>query len=177
MTAGVRDGKAMELRRRFRKLEVELNEVQNQIASLGPGESIPGVFLIIETAGKGAVIPATLAIEIVRLVEYVPLPLAPPHVLGTFLFRGQSVVAIDLARYLGCSQEPRLDSHMIIMQSVRPVALVVDRVNAVVEAPVLSESTQNPSGISSSLVMGICKYADRLLPILRIYTILEGFRR
>jgi purine-binding chemotaxis protein CheW len=117
-------------------------------------------------------------VEIVRLVECSPIPKAPPHVLGTFLYRGEPVVALDPSRYLGGRGEPRLDAHLVVLGAERPVALVVDRVRSLAEAPAvaaLDERDGRPAGwFSSPLVFGLCRVGVELVPLLRPEPLLAG---
>ncbi|MBI5548442.1 MAG: chemotaxis protein CheW [Deltaproteobacteria bacterium] len=164
-----------EVRRRLSQLSTELAALQGELARLGPGESLPGLFLVIEAAGQVAAISSAMVMEIVRLVETTPLPQAPPHVLGTFLYRGEPVVAVDLARFLGLpNREPDVDAHMVVLSTARPVAVVVDRVRALVEAPKLAEAPKDaPAWLSSPLVAALCHAEGKLLPVLRFEALLE----
>jgi purine-binding chemotaxis protein CheW len=172
------DRKRAELRKRLMELESELEQAQREFVALGPGEALPGLFLVVEISGHAAAIPASCVVEIVRLVECSPLPQAPAHVLGTFLYRGEPVLAVDPARYLGSLEEPRLDAHLVVLNAGRPVALVVDRVRMLVEAPTVAapgERDGRPEGwFSSPLVAGLCRIGSELVPLLRPEPLLEG---
>lgn len=168
----------IQLRRRLGQLEAELANVYAQLSQLGPGETLPGLYLLIETYGFRAALPASQVLEIVRLVETTPLPCAPAHVLGTFLYRGEPVVALDLDRFVGApAGEPELDAHMIVLAASRTVALVVERVKALIEAPTLAEAPKDaPAWLSSPLVSALCHAEQELVPVLRIDPLLEGVR-
>jgi purine-binding chemotaxis protein CheW len=170
-------GKRYALRHRLEELEAELLRVQGELTRLGPGESLPGLYLVVEMAGFSAALPTALVAEIVRLVECAPIPQAPAHVLGTFIYRGEPVVAVDLSRYLGKKEEPLVDSHMVVIRGVRPLALVCERVRTLVEAPVVAEVPKdqtNRAWLNSPLVAGLCRSGDELLPLLRLDPLLEG---
>lgn len=170
--------KRAELRRRLMQLESEMEEAQREYAALGPGEALPGLYLVLEIGGHPAAIPAACVIQIVRLVECSPLPRAPAHVLGTFLYRGEPVLAVDPARFLGSAEELRLDAQLVLISGERPLALAVDRVRELVEAPVVAAAADRDGRperwFTSALVGGLCRVGDELVPLLRVERLLEG---
>jgi purine-binding chemotaxis protein CheW len=175
MSAPTTDKK--ELIRRFRELEGELAQVQAQIASLPAGEPIPGIYLTMEVAGQIVALPSTQVREVVRMVEVSPLPGAPKHVLGSFVYRGEPVVAVDLAVFLGRASEARVESHLVILQASQALALVVDHVVSLVDAPQVAAQSDDPalqSWYASRLISGLCRSGDQLLPLLNLEPLLEG---
>jgi purine-binding chemotaxis protein CheW len=178
MGAGELDDKRSELRRRLRQIEDDLTKAQSELVSLGEGERLPGLFLIFEVAGFAAALPVSRVAEIVRLVECSPLPKAPPHVLGTFVYRGDPIVTVDLAVYLGTTKgEPRLDAHVVVIDGTRRVALVVDRVRSMIEAPAIAAgdgSEASPTWFASKLVAGLVRSGDELVPLINVDPLLEG---
>ena len=171
-----RDDKRRELRERLERLESELTGLHTELAKLGTGTALPGLYLLVEAAGFAAALPSAMVSEIVRLVETSPLPQSPPHVLGTFVYRGEPVVAVDLARCLGAPpREPDVDAHMVVLSTARPVALVVDRVRALAEAPLVAEAPKEAaSWLSSPLVAALCRAESELIPVLRTELLLDG---
>lgn len=171
-----RDEKRRALRTRLEKLESELTGLHTELAQLGSGSALPGLYLVIESAGFTAALPSSLVLEIVRLVETAPLPQAPAHVLGSFIYRGDPVVAVDLAQCLGGPRRDLdVDAHMVVLATARPVALVVDRVKALIEAPLVAEAPKDaPSWLSSPMVMALCRSEDELIPVLKTDLLLEG---
>lgn len=176
MVDSQREEKRRQLRQRLAKLETELTGLHTELAQLGTGSPLPGLYLLVESAGFTAALPSSLVLEIVRLVETTPLPKAPPHVLGSFVYRGDPVVAVDLARCLGQAERPLdVDAHMVVLATSRPVALVVDRVKALVEAPAVAEAPKDaPTWLSTPLVAALCRAEDELIPVLRTELLLEG---
>ena len=170
------DVRRKELRQRLRQLEVELAGVHSELARLGPGEAMPGLYVLIDLGDHVAALPSSLVLEVVRLVKTTPLPEAPAHVLGTFVYRGEPALALDLKRYLGMTdQEPDVDSHMVVLSTAQPVALIVDRVRALVDAPKVAEAPKNaPSWFSSPLVAALCQAEGELVAVLRLEPLLEG---
>jgi purine-binding chemotaxis protein CheW len=178
MGAGERDQKRAELQRRLRQLEADLIRTQAELAALGPGQKLPGLYLVFDVAGYSAALSVAQVSEIIRLVECTALPKAPVHVLGTFIYRGEPMITINLACFLGVGGEPRLDAHMVVLEGARPVALVVDRVRSMVEAPVLAEPSardgRSDQWYASKLVSGLCRVGNELVPLINIDPLLEG---
>ncbi len=159
------------LRRRLAELEGELAEVQNALVSLGAGEPLPGLYLLAEAAGCRALVAAAMVQEIVRLVAFAPVPASRPEVLGSFLWRGQPVVAIDLASFLGVSREPSLDAHVVIVGGSRSCGIVVDAVRTLVESPVIVEGGGEGSladWSKSGIAAGFCRVGAEVLPLVSI---------
>ncbi|MGC4119197.1 MAG: chemotaxis protein CheW [Myxococcales bacterium] len=170
------EGRRNELYARLQKLQADLAGVHAQLARLGPGEVLPGLFVLVDVGDQVAALPSSLVLEVVRLVKTTPLPEAPDHVLGTFVYRGEPALAIDLKRYLSLTtEEPDLDAHMVVLATARPMAIVVDRVRALVEAPQVAEAPKDAKNwLSSPLVAALCHAEGSLVAVLRIEPLLEG---
>lgn len=153
----------------LRRLEEELQRTHGRLAALG-GEALPGLHLVLETAGRRALLPVSRVKEIVRLVATEPLPGAPPAVVGSFVCRGSPVIAIDLAAAIGEPREPSIDAQMVILVGSPAIALVVDRIRGLVDAPRLHEgdaAAAVPDGWRGSrLVAGLCVEEGEVLPLL-----------
>lgn len=158
-----------ELVAQMRRLEDELQRVQGRLFQLG-GESLPGVHLMIEAAGRRALLSSGRVLEVVRLLATNPLVGAPAHVRGTFVCRGMPVVAVDLRKLLGAKTEPALDSQIVILAGSPSVGLIVDHVPRLVENPRLYEGdvvAALPEGWKDSrLAAGLCLDGDEVLPVL-----------
>jgi purine-binding chemotaxis protein CheW len=153
---------------RLRTLEDEIQRTHGELAALG-GEPLPGIHLLLDLAGRRALLPTTRVREIVRLVATTPLPGAPPHVLGTFVCRGAPVLAVDLATaVLGSTRPPPLDAQIVVLAGTPSLGLVVDRVQALVEQPRLHEGgAEVPEGFQGSRVLvGLCVHEGEVLPLL-----------
>ncbi|XXF75803.1 chemotaxis protein CheW [Myxococcaceae bacterium GXIMD 01537] len=159
-------------------LEAEQARLRRELASLGSAVRLPGLFLTVVVGESAALLPAEAVQEVVRLVELDPLPGAPAHVSGTFLYRGEPAVAVDLAVMLGVRREPELDSHLVICRGSRVVALLVDRVNDLVEAPLLVDAAPGEDGRTpwdgSGLMAGLCRTPDGIRPLLRASVLLAA---
>lgn len=162
------------LRRRLVEIEGELARVQAEYAALAVGDALPGLHLLIGAAGHRALLPAAAVHEIVRLVALEAIPDAGPHVAGAFVFRGRPVRVLDLASALGVSREPPLDAQILILQGARHVGLVVDRVEALVESPLLVDERGAEDGGNgeawrrAGVTVGLCRIDAGLLPLLGV---------
>ena len=170
------DTRRRELQGQLDQLQGELSRVLGELSRLGAGTPLPGLYLLFEAGGLRAALPTSQVLEIVRLVQTTPMPQAPTHVLGTFIYRGDVVVAVDLARYLGQAKgDPDVDSHMVVLAASRPVAVVVSRVRSLVEAPVMAEAPEQDRGWHGSpLVAAFCRVEDELLPVLTLEPLVKG---
>ncbi len=74
--------------------------------------------------------------RVVRVAEWTPLPHAPPIVLGVLDIEGRIVPLLDPRRRFGLAPKPlSISDQLIIARAAkRQVALLVDRVDGVVEA-------------------------------------------
>jgi chemotaxis signal transduction protein len=163
------------LRRRLLELEHELARAQADFYALAAGERVPGLHLVVSAAGFRALLPAGPVHEIVRLVAFDPLPDTGPHVTGVFAFRGRPVLALDVASALGVSREPPLDAQILVLHGARQVGLVVDRVEALVDSPLLVDegASDDDAGNGdawrrSGFTVGLCQTDGGLLPLLGV---------
>ena len=148
-------------------LEEELARAQVALAAVG-GEALPGLHLVVEAAGRRALLPASRVREIVRLVATEPVPGAPPALLGTFVCRGVPVVAVDLAGLLGVHRVPGLDAQIAVLTGTPAVGLVLDRIQGLHERPVLHAAGREALAgwEGSRLVVGLCTVGGEVLPLL-----------
>jgi purine-binding chemotaxis protein CheW len=158
-------------------LENELTRLRRELVHLGGEHRLPGLFLTVEVAGTQVLLPSDSVQEVVRLVEMHSLPGSPPHVLGAFIYRGVSALAVDLAQLMGVQREPSLDAHLVVCVGSRTVALLVDHVQDIVESPLLvdrvAEGEEHSAWDKTGLMAGLCRTADGdLRPLLRTTAIL-----
>ncbi len=152
----------------LRRLEEALQRTQGELLALG-GERIPGLHLVVEAAGRRALLSSARVVEIVRLVATEPLVGAPRWVLGTFVCRGGPVVAYDLAAHLGVEREPALDAQIVVLAGVPAFGLVVDRIERLVEGPRTYQGGAEAlpdAWKGSPLVAGLCIEAGQVLPVI-----------
>ena len=151
---------------RLRELEFEIQRAQAELAAMG-GEALPGLHLLVEVAGCGALLAVVRVREIVRLPAMRPLPGAPAQVLGTFVCPGVPVVAIDLA---AAPRAPALDAQVVVLAGAPALGVVVDRIAGLVDGPRLFEGdvdSGTPEGWHGSrLVAGLCVHEGAVVPLL-----------
>ena len=162
---------------RLRQLEEEQARLRQELTMLAGGElRLPGMYLTVDAAGTSALMDTESVQEVVRLVELEPLPGAPEHVAGTFVYRGSPAVVVDLAALLGVKREASLDAHLVVCGGARTVALLVDRVRDLVESPVLVDGTPDGSEPlpwdASGLMAGLCRTPEGVRPLLRMSAVL-----
>ncbi|MBN1210643.1 MAG: chemotaxis protein CheW [Myxococcaceae bacterium] len=167
------------VQQRLRSLENELTRLRRELVQLGGEQRLPGLFLTVEVAGTQVLLPSESVQEVVRLVELQALPGAPAHVPGAFIYRGVSAVVVDLASLLGVSREPSLDAHLVVCVGARTVALLVDHVQDIVEAPLLVDAPiageAHSAWDSTGLMAGLCRVSDGgLRPLLKTSTLLAA---
>jgi len=130
-------------------------------------ETLPGLHLVVEAAGRRALLAAGHVLEIVRLVALEPRPGAPAALLGTFTWRGVPVVAVDLAALLGVRRQPALDAQIAVLAGTPAAGLVLDRVQGLLERPVRHPGAAPPEGWEATgLVCGRCAVGGEVLPLL-----------
>jgi len=158
-----------ELVAQMRQLEQELQKVQGRLLALGGG-TLPGIHLVIEAAGRRALLSSGRVTEVVRIVAMTPLAGAPAQVSGTFICRGMPVIAVDLRKLLGAKTEPDLDAQIVILAGTPAIGLVVDLVPRLVENPKLYDGdlvAGMPKGWRDSrLAAGLCLDGEEVLPVL-----------
>jgi purine-binding chemotaxis protein CheW len=105
--------------------------------------------------------------EIQQIVELMPLPDAPPALVGLLDVRGTVVPAIDLRILVGMERRDyRLETPMVFCNvHGRVVCLIVDAVEDVVEVP--PDTLQAPSKLYSlaEKMIGVCRLPHGLVMI------------
>ncbi len=177
MTTNTQSEKRAELVSKLEELDVERTQLWSELVQVGRNQTLPGSYLVVEAAGASALVAAQAVHQLVPLVECMPVADAPEHVVGTFLWRGEPVVGVDLASYLKRPRELPLDAHVLIIGTQPLVGLVVDRVRSIVEAPLLmSERAEGLEHLweRSSLVIALCRTGDQLVPLIDPAVLVKG---
>lgn len=146
----------------LRAIEREWARVRAGLASLGPGERLPGLYLVVGVAEGRVLLPCARIAEIARIVACDPVPGAAASILGSFVFRGRPALAVDLAARLGGAPAASLEAIMVILDGAPTVALVVDEVRGLVEDPLLADGA---ASADPRLVVGACRVADEAVPV------------
>ncbi|WP_242345102.1 chemotaxis protein CheW [Anaeromyxobacter terrae] len=149
----------------LRAIEREYQRVRAGLVALGPGEHLPGLYLVAGVAGGRVLLPAARAAELARRVAFDKVPGAAPWLLGSFVWRGRPALAVDLGVRLGGAPAQSLDAMMVILDGAPTVALVVEEVHGLVEDPLLADGAAG-AGEASRLVLGACRVEDEAVPVL-----------
>ncbi len=168
------------LRKQIREIERSLVAAQNQFVNLTAGDELAGLFLLVRFGSVRALLAADRILEVTQLVALESMPDTSPSVLGRFIYRGQVMVALSLARLMGVESRPSLDAHLAILAGSQHLALVVDRVEGLWESPRLVEG---PSGEARKnddggwMLSAFCQKADETLPLLSLEAITSAGMR
>ena len=95
------------------------------------------VIVVVRTAGRGFGLPAAVVERVFAAVEITPIPEAPAAVAGAINIHGAILPVIDLRQRLGYGPSPpSLSAKLVVVQGpVRPLALLVEAVDRLVELP------------------------------------------
>jgi purine-binding chemotaxis protein CheW len=148
----------------LRTIELERLRIGAGLAALGPGARLPGLHLVAKVSGRPLLVPGTRIAEVARVVACDPIPGAAAWILGSFVWRGQPAVAVDVGLRLGGTRAASIDAMMVILDGAPAVALVVEDVGALAEDPILCE--HDTGGPGAGLWVGSCRVGDEALPLL-----------
>lgn len=134
---------------RLKSLESEASGVLRQLRE-APEVELPGPHLVLGAGAREVLLSAAAVQEIARAVALQPVAGAAPAIAGSFTFRGGARFAVDLGALLEgrAARPPLLDSHLVLLGTSRPLALLVDRVQAVVTGVRLVASDAGASALS-----------------------------
>ncbi|HVP66972.1 MAG TPA: CheR family methyltransferase [Anaeromyxobacteraceae bacterium] len=117
------------LHRRVRELRGDIAELEAELADLGPGDTLPGLHLVLEAGGKKALVSASQVEEIAPAPDLSPIRGGPPEAAGLAAAAGRSLVALDLAAFLGARRTPPRDATLVVFHSQVAVGLLADAVS------------------------------------------------
>ncbi|WP_242341428.1 MULTISPECIES: chemotaxis protein CheW [Anaeromyxobacter] len=94
-------------------------------------------FVLFTAASQTFALPATCALQVLRMAAPTPVPGAPPHVRGVLDVHGMLVPVVDVAARLGAQvRPPRAEDQLLVVEIAgRRVALEVERVLEIREVP------------------------------------------
>lgn len=154
--------------RRQRLLESRraLSAAEREFIALGPGDRLPGLHLVVDAGGWRAAVSAAQVVEVIERVELQPLPSAPRHAAGEFPYRGQKLVAFDLASFLGARREPPASARVLVFSAGATFGLVVDGAELGCDSPLLvpGDPGSPQRGWRHTRVLAQC--GDEILPLL-----------
>jgi purine-binding chemotaxis protein CheW len=167
---GAAGDQTTELRRQLAELEATVDRVRAELLAQTTGERLAGLHLLVEAGGFRALVPERRVDQVAALVAMRPLPRAPAWMAGTFVCRGRTVMALDLAAWArGRRAEPPLDAHLVIFAGTPAAALLVDAVLSIEEEVTVAAGAVAP--VAGRLVAGICSVNGEVLPLLSVEAI------
>ncbi len=117
-------------------------------------------------------LPIEEVIEINRMLDITPVPLAPDYVAGVVNLRGQILTAINLATRIGLSTKEKKEANkfnnLIMGHREEPISLLVEQIGDVMAVP--KDHIEPPpaliDGLDVKYVRHVCKLPEKLLIIL-----------
>ena len=111
--------------------------------------------------------------RVVPMVEVTLLPRAPDIVVGVINIEGEVIAVLDIrARFALPQRAPTLTDHLLVARTaLRPVALAVDAVAGVAEAPHITSATQITD---APYLAGVARLDDGLVLIHDLDTFLSS---
>lgn len=161
------------LRARMLSLEQELASTRNALAKAGQIERTASAFVEVVFGRYRAAIPVDTIREVASVPATVAIPDAPAFVAGSFRHRGAGVVLYDLeARLTATQRVVPFEAQIVILNTSRLSAIVIDRVAGFLQSPSLSTQPTEPT-LPSGLVCGYLKIGDSPLPILTMEPLVQ----
>jgi len=117
-------------------------------------------------------LPIEEVIEINRMLDITPVPLAPDYVAGVVNLRGQILTAINLAARIGLTKKENKKANnfnnLIMGRREEPISLLVEQIGDVMA--VAKDHIEPPpaliDGLDVKYVKHVCKLPEKLLIIL-----------
>lgn len=130
-------------------------------------------FVTFYTAEECFAFPMRSVLEIIRVPRTIQVPLSPPSLVGLANLRGSVLPVLDLRSILSLpSQEYEDATRVVVVDSGRPIGLVVDRVARVlnVDSSRIEKSNTVNSMVNADLITGVVKdtHTNSLVQILDV---------
>lgn len=124
-------------------------------------------FVLFTAASQTFALPASCALQVLRMAAPTPVPDAPPHLRGVLDVRGALVPVVDVAARLGAPpRTPRPEDQLLLAQEGgRRVALQVERVLEVREVPDEAVEPHPPWTAPSSAAAGALRLPEGVVVI------------
>jgi len=115
--------------------------------------------------------------DVIKLVDFVPLPNAPDYIAGVINLRGHIICTIDLRKKFNLKAKNTNKTRIIIvMIQGNPVGIIVDEVDEVITLK-KSEIDLAPSIIDQHLpghcIIGIANYNEKLIILINVNNLLS----
>jgi purine-binding chemotaxis protein CheW len=123
--------------------------------------------LVFELEGVSLALPASRVDEVLRAAALLPLPTAPPVVMGLLDLRGAPVPVLDLRPRLGLPARPlRASEHFVVFRALgRQLALRVDRALDVARGGPTASFEADAAFAPDALLAGVTRRPGGLLLI------------
>jgi purine-binding chemotaxis protein CheW len=135
------------------------------LVAFGPGQRLPGSYLLVGVDGGRVLLPGARVAEVALRVAFDPVPGGPPWLRGSFLWRGRPALAADLGARLGGAACTVRDAMLVVLDGEPTVALLVDKVHRLVEHPLLADAAEG-AGPAARLFLGSCSVEAETIPLL-----------
>ncbi|MCH7482421.1 MAG: chemotaxis protein CheW [Chloroflexi bacterium] len=136
--------------------------------------------VIFDLAAEAYGVDISTVREIIRMQEITRMPRTPEYVEGVINLRGKVTPVVDLRKRFGLAEAEGDSQHqriVVVDTGTRSMGFVVDAVSEVLRVPV--GSIEPPSSVvtsaDSDYLVGIVKLPDRLISLLDLERLLEGF--
>jgi chemotaxis methyl-accepting protein methylase len=159
------------LHRREREIRRDLGELEAHLAELGPGDCLPGLYLMIQAGGGRALLSAAQVEAVAPAVDLRPAP-GTPTAAGVALVGGRSLLVVDLASLLGAGRAAPARGTLVVFPAPVPVALLVD---SAVPSPAAPDLVASAAGGNGGAPRGsLARVGDEVLPVLRLEMVLAA---
>ncbi len=125
-------------------------------------------FVAFRVAKQRLALPLKQVDRILRMVELIPVPEAPDVIQGLINLHGEAIPAINLRVRLGLPRQPvHVNDRILIVQTrCRPMGLIVESVDAVLE--VTADQVEKPGGslVKTPLLQALIRKEDNIYLVL-----------
>lgn len=138
---------------------------------------MPDLLLIVRLAGKRVALPAGQVEAVVELEGITPVARTAPHIAGLSALRSRVLTVIDCLASLeqGCSIAQGINDAIVVPCDGHTYALLVDRVEDVVDAGAPPQPIQQPLGRGwDRVVTGMVEAEGDLLMLVDPHAMIEG---
>ena len=135
------------------------------------------LLLIVQLAGRRVAFPASEVEAVVELEGLTPVPCAVPHVAGLSALRSRVLTVIDgmASLGLGCAVGNGSMEALVVPSGGHTYALLVDRVEDVVESAAAPAPVRAPLGTGWDRVgLGMAETEDDLLLLVDPHALIAG---
>ena len=135
------------------------------------------LLLIVRLAGRRVAFPASEVEAVVELEGLTPVPCAAPHVAGLSALRSRVLTVIDSFASLGCgcAEESGSMEALVVPSAGHTYALLVDRVEDVVESAAATVPSRAPLGPGwERVALGLAEAEGDLLLLVDPHALIAG---